>query len=135
MCFSSCNDKMHPDLKKMNITPMLRLTQVTRILPFEDGVALHLINIFRSGYRGAIQNHTISSQCGDTAPNEIKYRPSLLSKLEILPLFLPNKGKKTDPFLLIFMFRGFCYCCNQETSICDPRYGLNGMYFPSPCNC
>lgn len=52
---------------------MPRLIQVTEILLFKDGVTLHLINVFRSRYRGAIQNHTISSQSGDTAPNEIKY--------------------------------------------------------------
>jgi len=52
---------------------MRRLTQVTEIPLFEDGVALHLINVFRSRHRGPMQNHTVSSQSGDTAPNQTKY--------------------------------------------------------------
>lgn len=65
---------MHPDQKKKHKrTPTAKLTQVIKILLFEDGVALHPINVFRGRYRGAIQNHTISSQPGVTAPNEIKY--------------------------------------------------------------
>lgn len=52
---------------------MPRLIQVTKMLLFEDRVALHLINLIRSGYRGALQNHSISSQSGDTAPHAIKF--------------------------------------------------------------
>lgn len=103
---------------------MPRFPQVTEILLFEDGVALHLI---RSRYRRAIWNHIIS-QSGDTAVNETKYWPSFPSQLEILPLFLPKERKRA---LSAFMVRvSVTAATKKQTS--DLRYG---MYFPSPCHC
>lgn len=44
-------------------------------------------------------------------------------------------SSQTKERKMTFSLSYLCYCCNQETSICDLRYGLNEMHFPSPCNC